>query len=319
MKLYLLAFMSMFSSILQSTILNVSQLYNSELKKTVILAGDMHQPKSLADSKQVKDVINAFKQRQAHFIVECGISQEVRDSSLMFLPKLFSRAEKEDLSVVDVECRKVYPIVASLMMNTFSECKNYSDVCEYWLNNKEKVYNLFMNFFDETYAGLDELENLVSQIESTKLKELLVGKIESMNVAFDEAFKKISPLMEEDVDSVVNVLIKNIFIEDDLALNTDSILHKLERINYFRIECNILKEIDQSSNSMLFVASGSNHTDAVEAILKECNFLEKNRKDLRQQYFESLKNEKLTHSDLFSQDVSKYAVDMKKFMRESNL
>lgn len=328
-RLLFALFVSFFTNVIRPTTVSIEELYNPELKQTAILAGDFH---IVSDQDQIQQ--NAILDLVKKYKGYCSVEGSGNIDSNMLLDNILKAGNKAKIGVQNAECRQAYINCMRLVLSSWQEYGTYAAIKAQWQSDtlKKPVYNTFNICLDEAYLCIEKMKEFVASLpkENTYDKQHALffdNTIKHMNDLFTQIVQELPQAeenKEEEINSWAVFLAENIFIDNAhnyADLNTNSIYHKLEKINEHYFEANMMREVYNNRDKRLIViATGYIHANNMRNVLKNCNYEIKHSVALSQNLekdYTRIFNEKGAQAAFYSPELGKYAVNVDEFIKKA--
>lgn len=270
-----------------ATLVGMQELFNNELKHTVILGSDCHLS---GDKGQVSDCMELIKKYKALPIVEGGLLDDSGKPQIdtMLLGALIKKLAKEDINTFLPEFREGYIYLARVMLKSLG--KNYKEIEELWhtLAIKNTVYHGWFLARENAEKALQGVKDSIfelrdAQVISADAIEVLAIELDCLGQLYNTLRTITRSVISQefisadaDRDAIVPFIFKDVFSENGDGtshLNNDSVFEKMHHLQCqlfdMRIIMHILKNKDQKISA---VFAGAEHTRNISLILSKIGF-----------------------------------------------
>lgn len=313
-----------------ATVVSGKELFSPQLNQTVLLFGDNHWIAPNIDTHQLLQVIKNLKKHKPLMLFE---GFEKKENSTQFLAQLYSEVTNNNLENKGLEFRAVGGMFRIFNMELIQN-NNYSQLKELFAKKEthQKMFYLFTESLKECYSKQDVLYQKLDKILETNPEHPLALNAEKY---FFDLVKKRDELLallptqqknaNEEAASIAQFIFNDFFVptsnEQKILLNTQSTIHKLEKLADNLLELDAFLEIIHHSNKPLIaIFTGQEHTTALSKLLQKNLFIKKHSVNAPKQeinkVLQELSKTKSFKEILSSPELHKFALDIKAFLQK---
>jgi len=257
-----------------AVIVDIRELYNPELKQTIILCGDWHAFWKEKNKEQCQEFIPILKHYNAPVILEDDPRSDITEGRLDFLGQMHDSCKKGNFKLYTPDFRISYRNLSSLINDSRSIGNGtYSAIEKAWKNPvvRKMIHSMFHQAILENNAVIEELVAYYKAHPNKAHIDPLVNSIISEYHALRQEIENIYP-KETTVDSFVNFLLDNTFwnrfsnkytslLGHKAISNSEHISSKIGDVACLLLEARIIKIINKNKTKpLLFVKAGAFHT-----------------------------------------------------------